>query len=152
MRTGIPAALAAAITLAVAGCGGSGGLSKADLDAKVNAICKTDNAQQSKIVVPDDFATNPVTAGKYLGRLQTQKQSTIAALKKLKPGKAVKDDYDKYLADWDHALSLLASAKTKAQAKDRAGLQVVQQLGNYITSTMKPAERSLGFTVCVNGS
>ena len=141
--------MAATLALAVAGCGSSSkSLSKADLDAKVNAICKTENAQQAKIKVPPDFTTNPTAAATYLTALDNNVGSTVSQLKGLKADSSVKSQYDAYIADVEHAQSLLKTALAKAKAKDRTGLQTVQQLGNYLTNTVHPAEKALGFTTC----
>jgi hypothetical protein len=152
MRTGIWGALAVGAALAVTGCGGgSKSLNKSDLDAKVNKICKDTDAQQNKIKPPSDFATNPKAAADYLTAIQKVEKDGISQLKGLKPDDSVKADYNAYLADNDHALALLDTALSKAKAKDASGLKDVQTLGNYLTNTVRPLEKKLGFTDCNAG-
>jgi hypothetical protein len=150
MRTGTMASLAAAAALAVAGCGGSSssGLGKQQLDAKVNAMCARYNARLANLTAPSDLTTNADSAAAYLDRVEALATPDVAAMKALKPASSIKAQYDAYVADVSHQLSLLRSADAKAHAHDQSGLAVLQSIADYGKGTVDPASRRLGFAEC----
>jgi hypothetical protein len=142
--------LSCASALALAACGGSssGGLSNAQLQAKVNAACKSYNTAVSKIQPPSDFTTNAVAAAAYLDKVKPLVQGEYNAIESLKPSGSLKSDFARYLADGKHQLALFNTVLAKAHAKDRSGLADLQAMASYKQSTLTPLDRKLGFTEC----
>jgi hypothetical protein len=134
--------------VAIAGCGGSSGLSKDKLAAKANAICAKSTAAVDRIPAPADFNTNAVSAAAYLDKVVRLEQSGVASLKALKPASGVKGQFDAYLADLSHQLALVRSADGKAHAKDTSGQQDLQALRAYQQRNSHPAAVRLGLTEC----
>jgi hypothetical protein len=146
----LAAGLAATSVIALAGCGSSGnsGLSKQQLASKADAACTAYTQAASAIPQPKDFATNPVTAAAFLGKLKplvaTQEQAMLA----LKPDSSAKALWDQFVAAGEHATALFNDAVAKAQAKDRAGITDLVALATYKIRTVNPIAIQLGATAC----
>jgi hypothetical protein len=138
----------AATALSLAACGGSSGLSKAQLGAKVNPVCRSFVAQVKAIPVPPDFVQNPAHAATYLGQLVAIVQKGTNEVAALKPDSSVKSQFDSYVQSLKHEVALLKSAQAAAQAKNPAGLQTLNQESAYNKTTVKPAASALGFSSC----
>jgi hypothetical protein len=150
MRIWRIAGLTAAAALGLAGCGGSShsGLTQAQLDTKVNAICTQYRTAVAKIGAPADFATNPVAAAAYLDKVRPLADASVASVNALEPPSDLKAQFDDYRATASREAALLRSAAAKAHARDRSGLTDIQTISTLQQHTLWPAARRLGFTAC----
>jgi hypothetical protein len=136
--------------LALAGCGSSksSGLSKADLAAKVSAVCSSYTKAASAIPQPKDFFTNPLAAAAYLDKLKPLVATQEHAMQSLKPDSSVKPLWDQFLAAGEHTTALFNQADAKAHAKDRSGISDLVQATSYKQRTVNPLARQLGASAC----
>jgi hypothetical protein len=142
------AVLAGAI--AISGCGGSSGLSMAQLDTKGNAICVNVKEQGKKLVIPSDFATNPVALSATVNELIAIFQPADLKLKALKPTSSIKSNYDEFLSDAAHEISMLRQAANKAKLSDLPGaIAAANHEDNYNKTVFAAAAKKVGLTKCV---
>jgi hypothetical protein len=120
--------LALATSFAIAGCGGSDGLAKADLAKKADAICATAKADSLKLKQPTDFATNPSAAATYLEKVSALTHKESDDLAALTPADDVKADYDALVAAEKKLVTGLDGVVAKAKAKDASGLKDLSAL------------------------
>jgi hypothetical protein len=138
---------AAALAVGLTACGSSSDkeLSKTDLVAKANAICKTATATGNKIKAPASL-DNPTTAAAYFDKVAPLVEKEDHDLRALKPDSDVKADWNAYLTAEGKAVALLAKVTRKAHAKDPSG---VTDLQNATTGPpVQAAARKLGMTEC----
>lgn len=126
-----PALLAA---VAVAGCGGSNGLSRSELTAKANTICKHGNdALRTSKISP----TNLATAAPQVAAVDRQVSSELA---KLKPPSAMSADWEAIVISWQRAgegltkIGEAAKAKQKTQEMIAEGIFTKAQNARAITA------------------
>ena len=141
-------ALTAAAALGACGGSSSSGLSKSQLDAKVNAACTSYNVAVKKIAVPSDFTTNAAAAATFLDRVRPLVAAEYNAIRSLKPDSSLKSDFSTYVADGKHQYALFNQVVAKAHAKDRSGLNDLRALSVYKETVLAPLDRKLGFTAC----
>ncbi len=140
---------AAASVIALPGCGSSSsGLSKAQLAAKASAICATYTKAATAIPVPTDISTNPDSAAAFLDKLKPLAEAQKSSILALKPASDVKSLWDQFVAAGSRATALLEDADAKAHAKDRTGLNDLQQVATIHQVTIVPLARQLGATEC----
>jgi hypothetical protein len=140
-----------AAALALAGCGGSSsssGLTQSEIASKLNAICRSNQAENANLKVPADFATNPVSAAAFLDQLKTRAFASLSTVQELKPNSAAKPGFDAFVSAVRHQLGLLVAADVMAHAKNPAGLRDIQAAVTYKQQIQNPAANSLGATEC----
>jgi hypothetical protein len=123
-RTRLASVLLATATVAIAGCGGSSAkpLTRAELTAKANAICKTVTAR---------FASENVNSQKTLAtvipQLASFEQNELAKLSKLVPPAELADDWKKFV---DGAETL---AENTAKLDEYVKAKSIKGAGGLIT-------------------
>lgn len=138
------------IALTIAGCGGSGDLTKSQLAQKVNAACAAYDAGLKRIgPQPNDFALNPASAAAYLDKVKPLLDTADSAVKNLKPDDSVKADFDRFLAAVARQRTYFESARTKSHAQDPGALQDISSAANLKKDVLNPLDQKLGFTSCV---
>ncbi len=143
------AALCSAATgaLMLAGCGSSGGLSKAQLDSKVNAACST--YKTAAMAIPPPTAKSPAAFAAYLDKVKPLISTESNQITGLKAGGSVTTDFASYVADAKHSIALFDDANAKAHAKDPGYLQALLAIARYNRTTVDPLDTKLGFTACL---
>lgn len=145
MRTITLAALASA-ALVAAGCGGSSGLSKADLAKKANAICSKYSEKGKALGSPN--LNDPKQAEDYFNKATALARSQQSELEGLDPEQSVKADYGKLTKATGDATQLLADLAAAAKAKDRKkGVELVQKL-QPISTAVENAANTIGASAC----
>jgi hypothetical protein len=150
MSWGRKAAMAATLTgvLVLSGCGGgSSGLSTGDLAKKLVSICGTYASQIKAVPQPADVLTNSTSAATFftrIGALYNKAQGDIDALK---PADGAKAQWSKVTTSFHSLVSLINTITTKAQNKDRTGIQLLTQLGPA-TASLNTAADAIGATGC----
>jgi hypothetical protein len=141
------------LVFALSACGSSssGGLSKVQLAAKVNAACAAYNSAVNSVKVPNDYATNAASAAAYLDRVKPLVDTEKNTITALKPDSSVKSDFDAYVMDGQHQYALFTDLVAKAHANNRAGLVEFATIQIYRKSVLAPLEMKLGFTACLAG-
>jgi hypothetical protein len=152
-RTSVAAVLVVtAIGASIAGCGGgSKGLSKADLDTKANAICKTGGDKIKAVPAPSTTDIQDATkAAAYFDKIVPIAQDATNQLAALKPADDVKADWDAFIIAQKNATALLVSIQHKADVKDRSGLS---DLTKYpaLDQAVNTAADKVGATGCNDG-
>jgi hypothetical protein len=149
-RTRVFSLVCLACALLVAGCGGGssdGKLSKSQLAAKADAICKQ-AVKQLDALPPLTNVNDAKQAATYFGAAKPIADKQNADLKALKPADDVKADYGAFLAQTDKATQLLSDTYAAAKSKDPArGQQLLRELSATISSSDRAAAK-LGLKVC----
>jgi hypothetical protein len=149
-RTLVPLALIASIGLTACGSSdsSSGGsdLSRKDIAAKANAICKKAEGEANKITPPTNIQDASAAAAYFdkTAPIIDQETKDLAALK---PDSDVKGDWDAFIGKQNAANDLFQKVRAKADAKDASGLEdlkKIEPLGDAVTSTAK----KVGATSC----
>lgn len=138
-------ALAVATMLAIAGCGGSSEkpLTRAELTAKANAICKTVTAR---------FASRSIGNSKELARvipeLASFEQNALAELSKLVPPAELADDWKKFVSGAETLAENTSklSEDVKAKGLKNAGSLIAQS--EAIQQQMQATARRDGLVGC----
>lgn len=114
-HTRVMALLAATTLGTVSGCGGSSGLSRSQLIAKADPICRQANQalRTSKISFQNVAQVGPSVAA-------AQRQASIE-LSKLTPPSAMADDWKTIVTSWRTAAESLLRFGEAAKAKDTQG-------------------------------
>ena len=148
------AAGAVALTLAIAGCGGSSGssngLSKAQLASKTDAICTSASAKVKNITVPSDLTTNRVAAAHYFDQIAPLYEQAILQFRTLKPASNVSAQWNDTVTKFAAVKVLVDDLKAKADAGDRSGIALLNEIGP-LTSAANRAARAIGATTCGSG-
>lgn len=148
MRLISPALAIAALTLVLAACGGDEGLSKKDLAAKANAICKKSQDEVEKVKRPTEAELQDADkASAFFDKIAPIADQQVKDLKDLSPADSVKADWNDFIAKEDAANDLLQTIKKKAAAKDASGLQDLQKFGG-VNDAVEPAAKKVGATSC----
>ncbi len=145
MRRGM---IAVGAALALAGCGGDEGLTRAQLADKANAICAKYSAQGEKLGTPD--LTDPAKAEDYFDQAKDLARSQQDELEGLEPAEDVKADYGKLTEATGDATKLLSDLAEAAEARDREkGVELVEQL-TPISSAVDSAAGAIGADDCAS--
>jgi hypothetical protein len=134
--------LTAATLVTVCGCGGSNGLSRSQLVAKADPICRQANqALATSKISPQNVAqVGPSVAA-------AQRQASIK-LSKLAPPSALASDWETIVASWRTAAESLLRFDEAAKAKDTQGVTAAEKgFLNAQAARMKAASRD-GFHDC----
>jgi hypothetical protein len=141
----------AAMSVGLAACGSSksdddGGLSRKDISAQANAICKKAITASQAVTAPTSFEDAKVAAA-YFDKIAPITEIETTALLALKPGDEVKSDYAAFTKAQTEANALLQTIKQKADSQDRSGLddlKKVQPAGDAVSV----AAKKVGATDC----
>jgi hypothetical protein len=143
---------AAGLVIAGVGCGGSGGLTRAQLATKVNGACAAYDSGLKRLgPQPSDFAQNPASAAAYLDKVKPLLDAAYNEIKDLKPADSVKADFDRFLSYVTRQRAFFESARTKSHASDPGALLDISSAGNLKKDVLTPLDQKLGFTRCVSG-
>lgn len=119
------------------GCGGSSGLSRAQLVAKANSICAKTQAAASAVPSPSNLGDVSAAAA-YFDKIAPITDKETHDLSALKPDGAAATDWNAFIDAQIKANTLLQTLKAKADAKDASGLQDlgnVTAVGNRVVAT-----------------
>jgi hypothetical protein len=134
--------------LAIAGCGGGGGNSDASFISKVNAQCRTSQAQIDALGQPKNNSVTEVTT--LLKSTLPIAQSEIAALKAISPPSDKKADYQAALANQDQSLALLQQAITAGEGGNAGRIkQVISQVAG-LSAQGDALATKIGVSDCVS--
>jgi hypothetical protein len=141
-------ALAAAVALVVAGCGGGDdnkALSYSDFGKQADQICKDSNAETKPL--SDKLTGDPKNDAPILDQLVPKLQSAEDKFKGLKPPTELKADDDKFNSITDQQLTIIKKAQSDAKAGDQAAyvagiksLKPLAQQSNLAASKLGAAE------------
>jgi hypothetical protein len=133
IRRATIACVAAAACLGLVACGGSDDkssddskLSRTELAAKADAICKTGETDAESVTTPASF-DDPTAAAAYFEKIVPLHQKQTDSLAALKPDDAAKADWDAFMKTQNANQQLLNTILAKAKAKDATGQQDLQQ-------------------------
>jgi hypothetical protein len=113
-------ALAAAVALVVAGCGGGSDnktLSYSDFGKQANQICQDSNAETKPLT--DKLTGDPKNDVPILDQLVPKLEAAEGKFKDLKPPTELKADYDKFISVTDQQFAIIKKAQTAAKAGDK---------------------------------
>ena len=132
--------------LAVAGCGGDDGLSKAQLAKKANAICAKYSKEGQALGSPD--LSDPEKAEDYFNRATDLANRQQKELEGLDPAESAQSDYAKLTKATQGATDLLADLASAAKAKDQErGVELVQRL-TPLSAEVDSAAKEIGADSC----
>jgi hypothetical protein len=142
--------LVAAGASLLAACGGSDSktdtLSRSEIVAKADAICKAGAAAVNAVAVPSDIS-DAEQAAAYFEKVAPVNQKQTDDLEALTPDDKVKADYDALVAKQRESNDLLIVLRDKAKAKDASGLQDLKKLTD-IGAKFDAAATKLGAKTC----
>jgi hypothetical protein len=125
--------VAAAACLTLMACGDSddgssdgGGLSRSELAAKADTICKMGENDAGAVTAPASFE-DPDTAAGYFEKIVPLHQKQTDGLAALEPDDEAKADWDAFMKAQNANQQLLDTILAKAKAKDASGQQDLQQ-------------------------
>jgi hypothetical protein len=137
----------------LAGCGSGGGneLTRMELDAKANTLCReATDAIKAVGALPPDFQTNPESAAAYLDKVGPITDKTVFALTALTPNSSVRSQWADFLAKNHAAQQALDNARAKAHRHDSSGLQDFRAATGPLTQTLDASALTVGATACAN--
>jgi hypothetical protein len=142
----------AALALAVAGCGGSGGggkpqkqaLTRAQLAARIDSICRNAKARAAKVAKPTDLVSY-ARAARTLLNIATRVRRDVEALD---PSDADRAAVSAYAASLDAPIRELRSVRTAAYKEKRS--ETARGVGRYRQLARQADRRAaeLGATAC----
>ena len=140
-------------TLALGACGGGGDetLSKSELAAKANAICKTYNAKVNAVPHPKSLSDAGQAATYYAAvtKLAVEQQGKLKALK---PADDVKADWNAYIDLADQGDETIKAITAAARAQDAAkGGTLIAKI-NALAPKINAAADKVGATTCGSDS
>jgi hypothetical protein len=114
------------LTAAACGSGGNGSrLSKSQLDAKANAVCRKYTQKINAVAAPRNVADVPA----YVARVKPYIQRGVAEIEKLKPPKDLQSTFDQWLETQRQALGQADDLRRAAEKNDLVGVnRVIHQL------------------------
>jgi len=122
-----------AACLGLAACGGSddessddGKLTRTELAAKADTICKTGEADAEAVEAPASFDDANAAAG-YFEKIVPLHQKQTDSLAALEPDDEAKADWDAFMDSQNANQKLLDTILAKAKAKDPTGQQDLAQ-------------------------
>ena len=114
-----------AVCVAVAGCGGSSTLSRAELVKKANAICAQSESQAAKLQAPTSSDAKSQAA--YWDKAVPVVSNASSQLSALKPDSSTSADWNAFIGKLDQIVDLYNKAKTKFDAGDASGQKYIDQ-------------------------
>ena len=138
--------IAIAACLGVAACGSSddsssddGTLSRSELAAKADAICKTGENDAKTVTAPASFA-DANDAAAYFAKIVPLHQKQTDSLAALKPDADAKADWDAFIATQNANQQLLDTILAKAKAKDPTGQADLQKFTSPVAEVRRCRE------------
>ena len=150
-RRSVLLALAVATAVASGGCGGDDeddALSKDQLIARGDALCR-----QSRQTMPRPPRGNDLASlGRYAGEVVRLSESMLARFRALKPPKAERENFDRFLTAAQRRLQNVTAIRDAAGRGDaqavRAGLAKEQ---SQDAPAYRQVAKQIGFRVCGSG-
>jgi hypothetical protein len=152
MKPRVTIALVAVIACAgLAACGGSddkssGKLTRTQLAAKADAICKTGETDAAAVKAPANF-NDANDAAAYFEKIVPLHQKQTDGLAALVPDDDAKSDWDAFMATQNANQKLLDTILAKAKAKDPSGQQDLQQFAAK-AQEFAAAAKKIGSSEC----
>jgi hypothetical protein len=152
MRTSIGVVVVVAVAIAVAGCGSgsddAGGLTRAQLDVRTSRICTHGTAQVNRLGTPD--LNDPAAATTWLESVLRVADGEVSQARGLEPAAGLKPAYDAWIAQVVAERDFVRGVLAKARARDRTGLQDLQDEAEHHTHdrALAAAARRAGLTGC----
>jgi hypothetical protein len=141
-------ALAFAVVVLAAGCGGgSGRLSKADYAKQADAICTKYNAKLKALARPTGVAGLPA----YVDKALPLARKGDDELRALKPPKDEEQTAKEWLDQNDSVVGSMERLRDAAKKSDRAGIQTALNEATSANRTANGLARRLGLDVCAQG-
>jgi hypothetical protein len=138
-------AAVAVLVLLVAGCGG--GLSKDELVAKADAICKRVNQRMAKEPDPKSAAD----LERLAKRTVAISNPAIHDMEALEPPSELKADFTKFIASLKQQLELTKKIGAAAAEGDTAGIQKVGADAQKAENEYRRLTGKIGFKECGGG-
>jgi hypothetical protein len=137
------------LALLAAGCGGGGGdrLSREQLVAKADAICKDYNAKFNALGQPNSMDE----LGSFADKALPIAQEGRTKLGELKPPEDLQATYDKWLAEGDKAVDAIKRLRTAAEKNDAAAVRSIGEEANRENHKSDQLASQLGFKACGQG-
>jgi septal ring factor EnvC (AmiA/AmiB activator) len=149
--------IAVAACIGLAACGGSddessddGTLSRSELAAKADAICKTGENDAKTVMAPENLA-DANDAAAYFAEIVPLHQKQTDSLAALKPDDDAKADWDAFMATQNANQKLLDTILAKAKAKDASGQKDLQQF-TVKSQEFAAAARKIGSDACAGSA
>jgi hypothetical protein len=141
-------ALLTCSALFVTGCGSSGPtLTRAQIDAQANAICKKANAASANVPQPADIYDAADEEGYFNLILPVALAATIE-LKKLKPNGDVSSDWHAFMTQREAGEALLQTVTDRVNAHDPSAVPLLQKQGPGLTAKIDAAAHKVGAAQC----
>ena len=141
-------ALAFAIAILVAGCGGgSSRLSKAEYAKRADAICTKYNAKIRALGRPTAISGLPA----YVDKALPLARKGDDELRALKPPKDEEQTTKEWLDQNDSVVGSMERLRNAAKKGDRAGIQTALNEASSANQTANGLARRLGLRVCAQG-
>jgi hypothetical protein len=136
----------------VAACGGDDSLSKTELIKRGDAICTESNKKLepvfSKAFKPGEGNPPADKAAPVLAEAATIVRRQYERFADLKPAKADKKEFDRFVENFDSTVKLLDEAAEKAKKGDTEGYLRQLALANEADSSTAEAMKRFGFRAC----
>ena len=139
--------------LGLAACGGSddkssddGGLSRSELAAKADTICKAGETSAETVTAPASFADADAAAA-YFEQIVPLHQKQTDDLAALEPDDEAKADWDAFMKAQNDNQALLDNILAKAKAKDASGQQDLAQFTSK-SQEFATAAKKIGSEEC----
>ena len=148
------ALIAAVASLGLAACGSSddssssddGTLSRSELAAKADAICKTGEDAVNTVTAPDNVA-DASDAEAYFAKVVPLHQKQTDDLAALEPDDEAKADWEAFMAAQTADQELLDTILAKAKAKDPSGQEDLKKVAPQ-AEAFAAAAKKIGANVC----
>lgn len=144
---GVSAVVAAAASLAVAGCGGGDErLSTAEFQERVNGICTKYDKEIDAIGAPSSVDEIPAYVAKVLPIVQRE----VEEMKAAEPPEDDQETFDAMIGEAEKALEAGRDLSDAAEENDQAAIEKALNEGNAASDRTDEHARELGLTDCVN--
>lgn len=142
-------AVAASLCLGACGSSSNSSLSRGELAAKANTICRNAAAAIRNLGnAPADFATNPQSAASYLDRVVAISDNTVAQLAALKPDAGAKTAWSDFVVANQAAQQALDTARVKVEKHDPTGLADFRNAVTSLSQRVTDTANAIGASAC----
>jgi hypothetical protein len=128
--------------------GSAGGLTRVQLDAQANAICKKANVASARIPEPDDIY-DALDEESYFNLVLPVAIAATDQLMKLTPDSAVAADWKDFMTDREAGQALLQATTAKINAHNATAIPILQKQGPPLTAKIAAAAKKVGAVQCV---
>lgn len=149
MNRNVAAALAVALTLGVASCGGSEEtLTRAELVRQVNVACRDgQELSQRQMRATRGAAARDGTG--FLTAILDGQRTVVDRLDDLNPPDAAKDDFDAFKQGVQDRLDLFARVESVGSRGLQRAMAAAQRDGEVLTRSVQDAATRLGVRGCI---